>query len=116
MQSRKRILLSTTMAPLIVFAGVAAGGAVIEVDRVDPIANVRGIRPVLESLLRDRERRDVMRRNLQTGRVTGGAEMIARILLGEIYAIPLNKLNVKKAALGGSFGSSIQMNSVTPMK
>ncbi len=38
-----------------------------------------------------------------------------RILLGEIYAIPLNKLNVKKAALGGAFGSSIQMNSVTPI-
>ncbi len=29
MQSRKRILLSTTMAPLVVFAGVAAGGAVL---------------------------------------------------------------------------------------
>lgn len=38
-----------------------------------------------------------------------------RILLGEIYGIPLNKLNVKKTALGGSFGSSIQMNSVTPI-
>ncbi len=62
---------------------VAAGGAVIEVDRVDSVANVRGIRPVLESLLRDRERRDAMRCNLQTRRVTGGAEMIARILLGK---------------------------------
>ncbi|MFZ0694853.1 MAG: molybdopterin cofactor-binding domain-containing protein [Alphaproteobacteria bacterium] len=38
-----------------------------------------------------------------------------RILLGEIFGIPLNKLNVKKVALGGSFGSSIQMNSVTPI-
>ncbi len=38
-----------------------------------------------------------------------------RILLGEIYGIPLNKLNVKKTALGGAFGSSIQMNSVTPI-
>ncbi|KAB2851568.1 MAG: molybdopterin-dependent oxidoreductase [Hyphomicrobiaceae bacterium] len=38
-----------------------------------------------------------------------------RILLGEIYGIPLNKLNVKKSALGGSFGSSIQMNSVIPI-
>jgi len=38
-----------------------------------------------------------------------------RILLGEIYGIPLHKLNVKKAALGGAFGSSIQMNSVTPI-
>jgi xanthine dehydrogenase molybdenum-binding subunit len=38
-----------------------------------------------------------------------------RILLGEIFGIPLHKLNVRKAALGGSFGSSIQMNSVTPI-
>ncbi|MHC4109377.1 MAG: UDP-N-acetylglucosamine--N-acetylmuramyl-(pentapeptide) pyrophosphoryl-undecaprenol N-acetylglucosamine transferase [Planctomycetota bacterium] len=65
---------------------VAGGGAIIEVDRVDPVANVRGVRPALESLLRDRERRDAMRRNLQARRVTGGAEMIARILLGEKVA------------------------------
>ena len=38
-----------------------------------------------------------------------------RQLLGELYAIPLNKVNVRKVALGGSFGSSIQMNSVTPV-
>ena len=38
-----------------------------------------------------------------------------RILLGEIFSIPLNKLNVRKTALGGSFGSSIQMNSVIPI-
>jgi xanthine dehydrogenase molybdenum-binding subunit len=38
-----------------------------------------------------------------------------RILLGEIYDIPLHKINVRKTALGGSFGSSIQMNSVTPI-
>lgn len=38
-----------------------------------------------------------------------------RILLGQIYDLPLNKVNVKKVALGGSFGSSIQMNSVTPI-
>ncbi len=38
-----------------------------------------------------------------------------RILLGQIYDLPLNKVNVVKAALGGSFGSSIQMNSVTPI-
>ena len=38
-----------------------------------------------------------------------------RILLGQIYSIPLNKINVKKVMLGGSFGSSIQMNSVTPI-
>lgn len=38
-----------------------------------------------------------------------------RILLGEIFAIPLNKINVKRVCLGGSFGSSIQMNSITPI-
>ena len=38
-----------------------------------------------------------------------------RILLGQIYDIPLSKVNVKKVMLGGSFGSSIQMNSVTPI-
>ncbi|MCL4195576.1 MAG: molybdopterin-dependent oxidoreductase, partial [Thermoguttaceae bacterium] len=38
-----------------------------------------------------------------------------RILLGQIYSLPLNKVNVVKVALGGSFGSSIQMNSVTPI-
>lgn len=38
-----------------------------------------------------------------------------RILLGRIYGIPLSKVNVKKLAIGGSFGSSIQMNSVIPI-
>lgn len=38
-----------------------------------------------------------------------------RILLGQIYDLPLNKVNVVKVALGGAFGSSIQMNSVTPI-
>jgi xanthine dehydrogenase molybdenum-binding subunit len=38
-----------------------------------------------------------------------------RQLLGEIFRIPLSKVNVKKIALGGSFGSSIQMNSVVPI-
>lgn len=38
-----------------------------------------------------------------------------RILIGEIFGIPLNKVNVKKISLGGSFGSSIQMNSVLPI-
>ena len=38
-----------------------------------------------------------------------------RQLLGEIYEIPLHKINVKKIAMGGSFGSSIQMNSVIPI-
>lgn len=38
-----------------------------------------------------------------------------RQLLGEIFKIPLNKVNVKKISVGGSFGSSIQMNSVVPI-
>lgn len=38
-----------------------------------------------------------------------------RQLLGEIFDIPLNKVNVKRIAVGGSFGSSIQMNSVVPI-
>jgi len=38
-----------------------------------------------------------------------------RIVLGEIFGIPLSKVNVKRLAIGGSFGSSIQMNSVVPI-
>lgn len=38
-----------------------------------------------------------------------------RISLGEIFSIPLNKINVKRVCLGGGFGSSIQMNSITPI-
>jgi len=38
-----------------------------------------------------------------------------RILIGEIFGIPLNKVCVKKVALGGSFGSSIQMNTILPI-
>jgi xanthine dehydrogenase molybdenum-binding subunit len=38
-----------------------------------------------------------------------------RQLLGEIFRLPLNKVNVKRVPLGGSFGSSIQMNSVVPI-
>jgi len=38
-----------------------------------------------------------------------------RILIGEIFGIPLSKVNVKKISLGGSFGSSIQMNSILPI-
>jgi len=39
----------------------------------------------------------------------------ARIVLGQIFGIPLSKVNVKKMAVGGTFGSSIQMNSVVPI-
>ncbi len=37
-----------------------------------------------------------------------------RQLLGEIFQIPLSKVSVKKIVVGGSFGSSIQMNSADP--
>lgn len=38
-----------------------------------------------------------------------------RQLLGEIFDLPLNKVNVKRVPVGGAFGSSIQMNSVIPI-
>ena len=38
-----------------------------------------------------------------------------RIVLGQIFDIPLSKINVKKVAIGGTFGSSIQMNTVVPI-
>ena len=38
-----------------------------------------------------------------------------RILIGQIFDIPLSKINVKRVPIGGTFGSSIQMNSVIPI-
>ncbi len=38
-----------------------------------------------------------------------------RILIHEIFGIPMSKINVKKVALGGGFGSSIQANIVVPI-
>jgi xanthine dehydrogenase molybdenum-binding subunit len=38
-----------------------------------------------------------------------------RILLGQIFDIPLSKVNVKRVPIGGTFGSSIQMNSPIPI-
>jgi len=38
-----------------------------------------------------------------------------RILLGEIFDIPLHKINIKKVTIGGTFGSSIQTNSIIPI-
>ena len=38
-----------------------------------------------------------------------------RILLGEIFGIPLSKVNVKRIPVGGTFGSSIQMNPPIPI-
>jgi xanthine dehydrogenase molybdenum-binding subunit len=38
-----------------------------------------------------------------------------RIVLGEIFGIPLSKINVKRVPIGGTFGSSIQMNPPIPI-
>ncbi len=38
-----------------------------------------------------------------------------RQLLGIIFGLPLSKINVKRVSIGGAFGSSIQMNSITPI-
>ncbi|MEG1548629.1 MAG: xanthine dehydrogenase family protein molybdopterin-binding subunit [Clostridia bacterium] len=38
-----------------------------------------------------------------------------RQLLGRILGMPLSKINVKKLPFGGAFGSSIQVNTVTPI-
>ena len=38
-----------------------------------------------------------------------------RILLGEIFDIPLSKVNVHRVPIGGTFGSSIQMNPPIPI-
>ena len=38
-----------------------------------------------------------------------------RILLGQIFGIPLSKIDVQRMPVGGTFGSSIQMNSVIPI-
>ena len=38
-----------------------------------------------------------------------------RLLISEIFNIPVSKINVKKLALGGGFGSSIQTNIVVPI-
>ncbi len=38
-----------------------------------------------------------------------------RILMHEIFSIPMSKIRVVKVPLGGSFGSSIQVNTVVPI-
>ena len=38
-----------------------------------------------------------------------------RILLGQIFGIPLSKIDVKRVPIGGTFGSSIQMNAPIPI-
>ncbi len=38
-----------------------------------------------------------------------------RILLGEIFGIPLSKIEVRRVPIGGTFGSSIQMNPPIPI-
>jgi len=39
----------------------------------------------------------------------------SRLLLHQIFGIPMNRINVKKVALGGGFGSSIHTNPVVPI-
>ncbi|MEM4637003.1 MAG: molybdopterin cofactor-binding domain-containing protein [Nitrososphaerota archaeon] len=38
-----------------------------------------------------------------------------RLLISEIFSIPVSKINVKRLPIGGSFGSSIQTNIVVPI-
>lgn len=38
-----------------------------------------------------------------------------RILLGEIFDIPLSRIDVRRVPIGGTFGSSIQMNAPIPI-
>ena len=38
-----------------------------------------------------------------------------RIVLGQIFGIPLSKIDVRRMPVGGTFGSSIQMNSPIPI-
>jgi xanthine dehydrogenase molybdenum-binding subunit len=38
-----------------------------------------------------------------------------RIILGQIFNIPLSKIDVRRMPIGGTFGSSIQMNSPIPI-
>lgn len=38
-----------------------------------------------------------------------------RIILGNIFNIPLSKIDVRRMPVGGTFGSSIQMNSILPI-
>ena len=38
-----------------------------------------------------------------------------RLLLHDIFGIPVSKIRVQKVALGGSFGSSIQTNTIVPI-
>jgi len=38
-----------------------------------------------------------------------------RLLLHEVFGLPMGKIRVVKTPLGGSFGSSIQVNTVTPI-
>jgi xanthine dehydrogenase molybdenum-binding subunit len=38
-----------------------------------------------------------------------------RIVLGQIFGIPLSRINVKRVPIGGTFGSSIQMNPPIPI-
>lgn len=39
----------------------------------------------------------------------------SRIIISKLLGLPFSKVNVKKMAIGGGFGSSIQINTVTPI-
>lgn len=60
----------------------AAGGAVLEHDRVDPEANWRSAGPALRALICEPDRREAIRAVLRARAVPGAAERIARMLLG----------------------------------
>lgn len=57
---------------------VEAGGAVLAVDLIEPIANAAAVGPRLAELLRDRHRRESMREALGRTRPSDGAARIAR--------------------------------------
>jgi UDP-N-acetylglucosamine--N-acetylmuramyl-(pentapeptide) pyrophosphoryl-undecaprenol N-acetylglucosamine transferase len=69
-------------------ADLPGGGAVVEVDRVDPAQNVQAIGPVLRELMHDRGRLDAMRANLRKHRPSDAALTIARLLVEAHQAGP----------------------------
>jgi UDP-N-acetylglucosamine--N-acetylmuramyl-(pentapeptide) pyrophosphoryl-undecaprenol N-acetylglucosamine transferase len=60
---------------------VDAGGAVMEIDRVDAAANLAAVGPILEGLMRDNARRGRMRETLRARPHENAAMTIARMLV-----------------------------------
>jgi UDP-N-acetylglucosamine--N-acetylmuramyl-(pentapeptide) pyrophosphoryl-undecaprenol N-acetylglucosamine transferase len=60
-----------------------AGGAVLEVDRLDQAQNLRRAGATIRELLRDAARRETMRANLGRHQAPDAATTIARLLLGQ---------------------------------